>query len=157
MTLATWQHIMGRMWPRRREFAPVRKLLASALAVALFHQLGACPCGCIDGNLWVQAYLRLTGDALAPKAETGPSKTVQHRVDAGGCDDHHSHVVYLANHSSQVMDSHGGLPTALALSSNDFTVASFQDATQQHVCTGGWPPPGPSARKLRAQFQVFLI
>ena len=153
MTLATWQRIMGGMWPRRREYAPVRKLLASALAVALFHQLGACPCGCIDGNLWVQSYLRLTGAALAPKPEAGPSKAVQHGVDAGGCDDDHSHVVYLASHGPQVMDAHGGLPTALALSPNGFTVASFQDSTQQHICTGGWPPPGPSARKLAHSFR----
>ena len=157
MTLATWPRIMGGMWPHRRKFAPVRKLLASALAVALFHQLGACPCGCIEGNLWVQSYLRLTGAALAPKQEAGPNKAVQYGVYAGGCDDNHSHVVYVASHGPQGMDAHAGLPIALALSPNGLTVASFQDSTQPHICTGGWPPPGPSARKLRAQFQVFLI
>jgi hypothetical protein len=148
---------MGGMWARQRKSAPVGKLLASALAVALFHQLGACPCGCIDGNLWVQTFLRMTGAEVALTAEAGLSLADQSGVDAGGCDDDHFHVVYLASHGPQVTSAHGGLPAEAVVSPDNFTVASLQNSTQQPVFTGGWPPPRPSARKLRAQIQVFLI
>jgi hypothetical protein len=157
VTLAIWQRIMGGMQPRRRECAPVRRFLASALAVALIHQLGACPCGCIEGNLWVQSYLRLRGRIQAPMAQAVANKTVPTSVDAKACEEDHAHVAYVASSGSTLADTHVASSFTVALCPDGSTIAGLQYSQQQHIRAGGWQPPGPSARTLRAQFQVFLI
>jgi hypothetical protein len=156
VTLATRQRIMAGMWPRRREFAPVRRFLATALAVALFHQLGACPCGCIEGNLWVQSYLRLTGAALTPKAEAGPSAPGQHGVDAGECDDDHAQVAYVTGDSARGTHSVALIEAGWDALPND-VVAIDQRVSLHRVRGALWPSAEPSARTLRALLQIFLI
>jgi hypothetical protein len=78
-------------------------------------------------------------------------------ASAGECEDDHFRVVYVASHGPQVADLHGGLFPAPAATPHDVLVASDQGSAQARIFAAEWTPAGPSARKLRAQFQVFLI
>ncbi|MBX3426335.1 MAG: hypothetical protein KF688_11700 [Pirellulales bacterium] len=52
-----------------------RRSLPAVLAAALVHQLGACPCGCLDGNLWVQQARQVAGRTADPTPRPASEQT----------------------------------------------------------------------------------
>ena len=134
-----------------------RRLLVIGLAAALVHQLGACPCGCIEGNLWLQTVLRATGLAkqlvAATPAPVGPSN----QVDSTTCDGTHAKTSYVPGSELAVNSSHAGVVGVLAIVEDGFWPAGriVPDLRLVERCANCIDRP--TARTLRAQLQVFLI
>lgn len=110
------------------------------------HLLGACPCGCLDGNLWLQQIQSLVA-ANAGDVGEQPVK-VDHQ-----CDD--DSLTWLAGDGSPA-----GVHSAVALAAVapgaavDVAGAPVVSASETR------PPAAPasvSARRLRACLQIFLI
>jgi hypothetical protein len=134
-----------------------RRLISAALSAALLHQLGACPCGCLERNLWWQSFIQLTGQA---RNQVDIASTVTTRfivVDSSDCDEDHEQLVYLARPSAKMLESHLGhfyafnaiawhaiMPDQIALSTT-----SRVQVICRTFCS--------AAQTLRAQLQVFLI
>jgi hypothetical protein len=127
--------------------------LATALAIALVHQLGACPCGCIEGNLWVQTYLRVVRgkSQLLASSASKPGRS----VDSKGCEGDHAHVAYVTGDSARVSHAFGVIDALAVLP--DAAVVSDHGLARHRLGERHWPDIGPSARTLRAQLQIFLI
>jgi hypothetical protein len=146
--------IIGLMY--RQQTGRARRILSSALAFALLHQLGACPCGCIEGNLWVQTFLRLTSGASEFMA-AAPVKPVPTSVDSRECDDDHADLTYVAGSNMNLTHAHSSFVTAWAPPPHEGDVSSTHRLSQLCVRGGIWQAPVFSARTLRAQLQIFLI
>jgi hypothetical protein len=134
-----------------------RRLLAIGLAIALMHQLGACPCGCIEGNLWVQTILRLTGKSLDQPAATSMVAVAPSRVDGQDCEDDHAGLAYVAGHRTTAVDSQAGMGSAVPMHADGALPLPFFAANRFSAERRDRQLSGVSARTLRAQLQVFLI
>jgi hypothetical protein len=143
---------MGRVHPQSR-----RRVLSAVLAMALLHQLGACPCGCLERNLWWQSFLQLTGQATNRVIVTSPKTTGVEIVASSTCDGDHEPVMYLAGKSAKDLESHlGQFHTIAAVVSSAVMpdlVALSTTLIHQVNCRTSCTP----AQTLRAQLQVFLI
>jgi hypothetical protein len=126
------------------------------LAIALLNQLGACPCGCIEGNLWVQSILRLIRGApeLMAAAPISPPSTA---VDSRECDSDYADVAYVSSNGVNVPHALGDLVGVWVRLPDACDGASAHRSSPQGLREVIWPAPKPSARTLRAQLQVFLI
>jgi hypothetical protein len=126
------------------------------LAIALVHQLGACPCGCIEGNLWVQSFLRLIGGVQRVSA-ADPTSLARTSVDSQECEDEHGDLAYVSDGGMTHAHAPGSLATAWALPALEGAVASGVRFSRAPRPGDDWPGPQLSARTLRAQLQIFLI
>lgn len=132
-----------------------RRVISYLLAIALVHQLGACPCGCLEGNLWVQTFLRLTRRAPELFASK-PSRPVQ-AIDSRACDGNHAHVAYVSSDGPSLTHAFGAIVAVWAVAPDKYDVAGAHRFLPQRAREDAWPVSGPSARTLRAQLQIFLI
>jgi hypothetical protein len=122
------------------------------LAVALFHQLGACPCGCIDGNLWIQTILRVAH--LAPQGSAPfPTKPFA-SIDSQGCEEDHASIAYVPSDSGSFAHSFGAIFSSATPIDE---IAADHAIAKQRLADSSWPDIGTSAQTLRAQRQLFLI
>jgi hypothetical protein len=134
-----------------------RRVLSVAVAAAFIHQLGACPCGCLERNLWWQGFLKLTGQSRSDVAPASSDMSQVAIVGSTDCDGEHEHVVYLAGSSAKVAESHLGQFHAFpvvawhTIMSDQLTLSTT--SRYQRNCRALCP----SAQTLRAQLQVFLI
>ena len=64
---------------RRSRLLQLHRLAALALLVGIVYQLGACPCGCLEHNMWV-ALLGLDSDGHSD-AGAGRADTMVHSTD----------------------------------------------------------------------------
>jgi hypothetical protein len=134
-----------------------RRVLAAVLAVAVLHQLGACPCGCLERNLWWQSFLQLTGQATNRVVVVSPKTTAVEVVAAPTCDDDHEPVMYLVSPIAKVSASHlgqfGAFPVVASYAVISDAVGLSSTLSHQVDCRTLCTP----AHTLRAQLQVFLI
>jgi hypothetical protein len=134
-----------------------RRGLSAAVMVAFVHQLGACPCGCLERNFWWQSFLKLTGQSRSHVASASSDIPRVAVVGSTKCDHDHEQVVYLAGSSANVVESHLGQFHAFtagawhAVMSDQLALS--KTSRNQENCRASRPP----AQTLRAQLQVFLI
>ena len=141
----------GRAQTRRR-----LQILTAGLAAALIHQLGACPCGCIEGNLWVQSFLR---------QPTQSNRVVEASTDAPGrrqvqshtCDDPESKTIYVAGQGVGPLGTHSGPASTVLAVCNSAKGVDPTDSTFRPEFSPGSLYYSAPARTLRAQRQIFLI
>ena len=133
----------------RFRFAP------AILAAAIAHQLGACPCGCFDGNLWIQEIRGAWHSVQLDTPKSTSDRSQQGQQYKHVCDD--TPVVFVldgAGAASQAIHANSlALVDLLPLAHWDalFVVTGERDA---FVPANRLPE---SALMLRAQLQVRLI
>ena len=132
-----------------------RRFLACALAVALVHQLGACPCGCLEGNHWYQTYLQLTSRGQTRLAVVAGTHNAAPQVDSKECDENHASTVYLT--STIPFAPSTSTCHFVPMSAPPIAVVLWQGSPTLDISARDRQQSRPSARTLRAQIQVFLI
>jgi hypothetical protein len=140
--------------PRRRRW------LVAGLAAALVHQLGACPCGCLEGNLWLQTALRVAGHTppLTLTANASRLESEPH-ADAQGCDETHADLAYVGGAGHDGYAGHH-LSSGARFAPHASVVHEMPRLDVNPAFRGAGHElaiHGPPARTLRAQLQVFLI
>jgi hypothetical protein len=146
------------MFTRARHTRRRCRWLVAGLAAALVHQLAACPCGCLEGNLWMQTALRVTG--YGSSLQSGAARRGASPIaDSQGCDEAHAELAYVGapGHDGQGgPDLASGLrlapPTTIA-----FGILNLDGPAALHGVGRDFAFHGPPARTLRAQLQIFLI
>lgn len=133
----------------RFRFAP------AILAAAIAHQLGACPCGCFDGNLWIQEIRGAWHSAQVETPRTTPDRSQQSQQYKHVCDD--TPVVF-------VLDGAGGhMAPADSLLTTPLAMPPAAHLAALTIVTGERDAFVPvnrlpdSAQTVRAQLQVRLI
>ncbi|MAT73378.1 MAG: hypothetical protein CMJ58_28170 [Planctomycetaceae bacterium] len=122
--------------------------MSCLLAAAIVHLLGACPCGCLDGNLWLQ---QIRAIVAASAGDVGEQPVeVDHQ-----CDD--DSLTWLAGDGSPA-----GVHSAVAVAVAAVAPGAAVDVAGAPVVSASdtRPPAAPSgisARRLRASLQIFLI
>jgi len=121
------------------------------MVAAMVWQMGACPCGCVDHNLWLETYQWLTGRSVSIHAGSATAT-----VDAHDCD-HRPRDSYMRartvgeNGESHLVPS----PHHLFLCLN-FSMAKMP---MWPVCRSGFIKAAwfSDAQEMRAHLQVLLI
>jgi hypothetical protein len=134
-----------------------RRLLSAAVAAAFIHQLGACPCGCLERNLWWQSFLKLTGQSQSHVAAASSDMSQFATNGSTDCDGEHEQVVYLAGPSAKVAESHLGQFHAFAAVAWQTHMSDQLSLSATSRYPRNCPVFCPTAQTLRAQLQVFLI
>ena len=144
------------MQPKPHKSKKPRSYASSVLAVLMIYQLGACPCGCLEHNLWIQ----MTGVASDHDQEIGSDST--RVVSISELQDAHDHDCtgkphpqFLDNSQMQKVTGkfsrQGSSFLALAHSSQDDSLA---------VLNGRGAPsffPAVSAALTRPALQVYRL
>lgn len=124
--------------------------LAPALVAAMVWQIGACPCGCVDHNLWLEMYRSLVGDTPSqPDAAT-------EFVEADDCD-HRPRDAFVRTRTA----GEDGQSRLIASPHSIFTrpTAPVAPSPTRPPCRNGVVETArfSSAQEMRAHLQVFLI
>lgn len=123
------------------------RVLPHVLAAAIVHLLGACPCGCLDGNLWLQQI-----GAVAEMKDGGDTGEPPVGIDHA-CDD--DSLTWLAGDVNET-DLRVAAAMAAATPGETMAVVGAPVGSTAILRTPA-APTGVSARRLRATLQVFLI
>ena len=129
--------------------AVVSRVTAVALMLLLTHQLGACPCGCIEHNAWAQWLGLVTQDTDAyPPAHADTFRSGQDHDCTGK--PFPLYVTNTKNVVSRIACQQAPVRLPLAegqLFSSEHKVSSLNNRA----------PPGEKARTDRTRLQVYLL
>ncbi|MCA9234685.1 MAG: hypothetical protein KDA44_04410 [Planctomycetales bacterium] len=130
--------------------------MPALLAAAILHQAGACPCGCVDGNLWVQQALQLFGQGRSPAPPASDAPQTPAGLDHSCVD---AHLLYVGSPGScSRTAARESYCQAAPLAANRAAVfATPHQPTPGIYAVGLAVTPAISAQSLRATLQVFLI
>ena len=84
------------MFSLSRRLIQLRKSASCVLLALVVYQLGACPCGCVEHNAWLQV-LGVSDHSHAEVVETGDAISI-----SGGHDCSGEHVVAYMDNARQV-------------------------------------------------------
>lgn len=92
---------------------PHRRFARTLLLAAFVHQLGACACGCLEHNAWVQTAMSLASDAGGHHHHHAPTGPTRLSDDHSHCDDQ-GELVYTAGRNSEDLGPPRSAPAASA-------------------------------------------